>query len=534
MDRSILDYLLSLLSLDPRSNPMGTAPNEGNPVMQAAQEAMASPLAQDILRYVSYTDAPDDMFRVGISPLVETGRLAAGSGSAEELVRSLANAANPGMAVGQQLGTALAGGQPYDPLASFGMAGDIAAGVANPITFGVPAPGATTRTAREAAGFLSQETAERLAGTPGLRKVADSDHIPTVDRSFGRSARDPSQYTPGNQAIYDNLSQALNRYFNFDEFQRVFNEGVERGGDRWYLGSELQDLFKEAVGDAQGEEMYRVFHHLSAVTSANTTITENIRRATDLMAEAFSGKSFREIAEEIDAGKAAGTPVEGVTGGKLGLFNARAIENVMESGEIGGQKVTSYNANHLGVDDAVTVDIHNARMMFHLMGMDWRSESGRKAISDVLGLPAGIEADPKKWSEAMYSKIASGAGYHALEDFQKGLAQQMGVSPRELQAILWVGGQEITNVSSVATFPSLVMQRLESVAARYGRPINQMLKDLYDGNLKLGDLFSPEEQRSLLRASRGVSFDDEQDEAEGEELLNLGLELGGYTTGGRF
>ena len=142
------------------------------PAQQVAESAVASaldnPVVRDALRYASYADVPFDAVRVQLAPLVEDLRYGlSGYPSLEgtdQLTRQAADVRGFWVRAADQF----ASGQPYEPLTSFGLVGDM---VLDPTNWVVPGAGAVVRAGR--ALGLADETAEHLAHALGIRRIAD-------------------------------------------------------------------------------------------------------------------------------------------------------------------------------------------------------------------------------------------------------------------------------------------------------------------------------------------------------------------------
>jgi hypothetical protein len=99
--------------------------------------------------------------------------------------------------------------------------------------------------------------------------------------------------------------------------------------------------------------------------------------------------------------------------------------------------------------------------------INWREavKSGRITMEQALDIP-------QAWKD-----VPEANHYAALEGFQQDLAREMGVSPAQLQAALWVGGGRVTGLRSLPTsFMGAFEQRLQKTAAeRGGTPMKALL-----------------------------------------------------------
>lgn len=517
----------------------------GGPVQQVAESAAANaldnPVVQDALRYASYADVPFDAVRTQFAPLVEDLRYGlSGYPSLEgtdQLTRQAADVRGFGVRVADQF----ASGHPYEPQASFGLAGDMAL---DPLNWVAPGAGAAVR-AGHALG-LSAETAERLAHAPGLRRIADLTSPPPVSRAeLPRRARDLERVTGNLDALRTTLRDRLAVPENRARFDEMVRLGMERGGHTWYADTRVYDAIREALGDeTKAREFYNVLAALVAATSPQNPVPTNIRQAMNLMDEVFRGATLDDLAAKL----ADNPTLTGRVFPEERLrpsvdFHGNTVRQAMDEGELTGQKISSFLANFLGDSDAVTIDTHNLRQLLYAAGMDWRDPQGKLEIAQLLAAPnpeAIAQKSDKAFREWMYERVANAKGgywYSALEDVQRELASELGLTPRELQAVLWVGGAELTGVRDIRPFTDIFMEEVGRAATELGTDMGQLIRDIYDGRLRLNEVLSPSAQRRLARMAAGVFEDEDEYEYEDEldfDSLRQALELGGYTTGRRY
>jgi hypothetical protein len=108
--------------------------------------------------------------------------------------------------------------------------------------------------------------------------------------------------------------------------------------------------------------------------------------------------------------------------------------------------------------------------------INWRDEvkSGRLTIDQMLEIP-------QAWKD-----VPEANHYAALEGFQQDLAREMGLSPAQLQAALWVGGGRVTGLRSLPTsFMGAVEGRLQKTAAERGGTPTKALLDFVRGKKPL-------------------------------------------------
>lgn len=509
--------------------------NKGAEILAAI---LGNPNVQRGLEVASYSDAPDDLFRTGNAPLFAVAQMVqdarqTGQVDPMQLVEALGKSANAPQLVGEQVGQSIAAGGAYQPETSFGVGADMALSLANPmgwVDLTPPGFGVAARNIDETVG-LTAATSERLTKAPGLRRLADVNYRPEVNRATGLTpGGKPTKYFSPERV--EEVGRALRSNVNRDELMRVVQQGMQRGGDQWYRGDEILSSLTDALGDPeQAQEFFRVIVALTAATSPRTRVKDNIYRALNLVGEAFSGRPLSELQDLASNTLGRVFPDKSLN---AAMFNRGPVSQAWEEGTLNGQKVSSFLANFLDDVNAVTIDTHNLPMVFYLSGMDWREPAGRRAIADLLGMDADEAAGMAagEFREAFYRDVTSGKNdylYSTIENVQQELAQEIGVTPRELQALLWVGGKEITGVADDTPFPSLFMAALEEAAQAHNTSFKDIVSRIYNGQLSLADVMPREYQNIIARFARASDAGGDDEEAPIlEDALN------GFSTGGRF
>lgn len=376
--------------------------------------------------------------------------------------------------------------------------------------------------------------------SPALREYATSRSTPVFHR------KPPG---PRTAARIDRIETALTSAFQDPQvsarLREVVDAGVAARADRWYDVSEIRDLFRAELGDDDAaEELLRVVTLFTAATSPGTPVTTNIRRGLELTHSAFAGMSLGDLENFLLADKDA---VGAIYGQSLsGVLRSRdSIRQAFETGMVNGQKIGTFNSNFLGNSFGVTVDTHNLAGLLHVIGMDFRTPQGRQAIAQLLefnpdpqaikefrnaGITSWADADPQKFREYMYGRVSQKAEYGAFERVQQQLAQQLGITPREFQAALWVGLGDVTGVRNSAPFSELFMRQLDVAAERMGTTRGDVIRGISSGTLALGAIFAAQEFDELMSQRGSWTWGDDSDgegQAEGQDPLRmLGTFLG--------
>lgn len=198
------------------------------------------------------------------------------------------------------------------------------------------------------------------------------------DQVQGFTPEDRRAIFAESQAILKKQIQAIGRNLPTTEELLKLYEGGKDSAD-WYAGA-MEELRLHFGDDAE------IVAGLIAATSPQTRVAQNIRLALQAYAQWKTG-------EEIT-----------LRGLETSAENAR---RVTRGEEMSGPKINNFYRNILGDPESVTVDV----WMMRLMGLS------RPGVKDV---PSMVQ-------------------YRMVEEWVSELAQEAGVSPRDMQAALWVG-----------------------------------------------------------------------------------------------
>jgi len=338
----------------------------------------------------------------------------------------------------------------------------------------------------------------------------------------------------GNQASMDRLREVIERG------SRINRES----GQDWYDTSRLWQEAYEAYGgraDGQGvpgaaaaaDEWLRAMVIFTAVTSPRTDVPLNARKAFELMNMAFAGDNTKVLAELLENNPGLVTQIFGESLAQT-LLAEKNIADVLLRGEVGdGQKVSTFFTNFMGNANGVTVDTHNLAGILYMAGMDYKTPEGRRAIADLLGYgnkspgaqvkdgantraraATWEDADPDSFRSWMYGRVSSSAQYGAFENLQRQLAEDLGMTPREFQANLWVALGDYTGVRDTTPFTNIVFQQLDRVARERNMTRQEVIRAIGNGSLAMvGGVLSERMINEFLNRPRWS--DEEETEGEG-------------------
>jgi hypothetical protein len=495
----------------------GTHPNPQAPVptgMERVAGALNSPRAQAFLAHPATQGTLgvlDYMEQVNMRPLA---RLVASMRGDQDTVDAI-------MAGGRYEPGMLTGNQWID----MGIGGLLSADNLIPGMGLVPLPSGTA--ARAGA---------RIGDALGL---SDWSHVPGLDRARQYTAQTvppPSRMstaTPtgkvsaaakaAQQRITRRLAPRITRNpQRLAQLDAAIRAGVAAGGHNWYDTTQMKDLFVRALGNQQeADELFNVVALLTAATSPNTNVGDNIQRAMTLVDMVYAGRGYPEIKALLESNP----QYRNVLFDRslsAAMLNDAPVRQALEEGALNGQKISTFLTNYLDNLQGVTVDTHNLRALLYYGGMDFRTPAGRRQIAQFFDMPAARMDEyanmvPKDFISQVYGRIAtnsspSGAAYGALEDLNRTLAARYNLSPRDFQSALWVGAADITGVDDVTNFDQLFMNIMQKRASDAGIQPEELIRRVVSGNLNLADVLGEDGLEILRRRAVAAAGDVARDE----------------------
>jgi hypothetical protein len=355
-----------------------------------------------------------------------------------------------------------------------------------------------------AAGFMSDWS--HVPGLDRARKYTPQTVPPPVRQgTTTATGRVSQQAIEAQRRISRRLApRILRNPARLQELDAAIARGVAAQGPQWYTTTQMKDLFRNALGDNDAaNELYNITILLTAATSPQTTVRDNIARALTLVDQVSAGRGYPEIKAFLEANPGWRSELFDRSL-SAAMMNDAMVRQALETGELGGQKVSSFLTNYLDNLHAVTVDTHNLRALLYFGGMDFRTPAGRRQIAQFFDMPTSA-ADMAKYSEMSpydfialpYAKISSsskpgGAAYTALEELNRTLAERYNLSPRDFQATLWTGAADITGVDSIIPFDQLFMDVVQQRAAVAGIEPEELVRRMASGQVNIADVVGEE------------------------------------------
>lgn len=516
----------------------------GEAAAPVAEAVLSQPAVREGLRHASYLDVPFDLLRQQVAPLVEDLRYGLsgvpGLNSSYELGREAADLG----AFFQRIPDSYLSGGAYEPVASFGVVGDA---VLDPLNWLTPGLGVAADAGRGALGVAGRGIDDLAAYRRILEDVAShADRGLPVElwregydgpAFLGRGAESSLEFqsnvlrrdalSTSEQVAQHMSAQNLPKFReqlgkiqeNLPVIREYVERGLERRGDQWYA---LQDVLDTAIESAGGDPVagrarFEFLNALEAISSSGDNPVKQHDRAMALWG-LIHDPAKRHIFEDslvfqggrlVSGGEEYVKLLESVTAGSPSARTAMypALQALLLRGEMpheamGTFKVPTFNTNLSGQVVNPTIDRHAARA----------------ALQDLTLGPPSKPAD-----------------YAAVEAAMLDLANEYGMNPVDLQAALWVGASEYTGVRTTKPMQAIFMDGVERVGREMDVPATEVWRRFWNGDLPLSKILGDDAYNDLNRAmSRLIGAPDGGDEQDPEELLDMGLELGGFRTGGRF
>lgn len=335
--------------------------------------------------------------------------------------------------------------------------------------------------------------------------------------------------------------------------------GQEMGGDSWYNTEELRDWFIDYWGPERGDAEWREFMYLVGATSPGSNVDANLKNASGVRLRLNEDPTYIDRLLEVEGiedarvlGRERKKGYGHITQGVQELNVARQQQGRWEGfpdnappaqgSWVQNPKPKGFANSLLGNRRNMAADLHFTRA-FGMATQDprWLGTSGD--VSDEFH-DALVKANPKSnkwfgkrhdgekdvWTFKPRQAVESGdvrldeiadyptiwedkpkdIEYGAIEKFVADLARELGMTPAQLQANLWLGAAARTNVApeSLGTFMEIIRNRAAKTAAQEGISV----KDVFDRFIKgTGTLMLP------YAAVRTMNIEDMLNGQEGQE-----------------
>ena len=325
------------------------------------------------------------------------------------------------------------------------------------------------------------------------------------------------------------------------ELLKDIRRGEEIGGNDWYNTEELRDWFVGELGEAQGDAEWREFLYLMGTTSPGSNVPMNMASASATRGRFFNDpeyvdqllnvenlKDAQEIAKTRPKGyghKTAGLQEMNTSKLLKGVYGALPEPDVSPGkGSWAEQpKPKGFTNSLLGNRRNIAADLHFTRYMAMAskhpdwlntgtdVGYDFmenvintfpeaeqyfsvrKFKSGKldkeipsfnfkKAAKEgAIDLNVPIDETGKTIADVpqAWAQMPNNNEYGAFEDFINELADELGQTPAQVQANMWMGGADRTGVaeSSQGTFMELIRERAKNKAIKENKTPNEVLQN---------------------------------------------------------
>jgi len=274
------------------------------------------------------------------------------------------------------------------------------------------------------------------------------------------------------------------------------------GVSQWYDTTPLEQMFHKEFGPEEGANRFKDFIGFVAGTSTGNKIGPNIRTASNYYNQKYGGG--RDIAEQPFLRKGMSdspaeyyeVPPEGYGSDKqqTHMYNVNKFATEGELSSMDNPKIAAFYENLLGNWQPTTIDKHAMRLGAMASGDSrFLTPQGQASMEEMQR--AGLQPEaimrslgekPTNWTDI--PDTAKGE-YDALEQYWNSIAQEMGISPAQLQAQAWVGGGQQTVLGSAGiTLMDAFKDRVRRTAIKNNIPPEQVIKLMMHGKMTLAEL----------------------------------------------
>ena len=221
--------------------------------------------------------------------------------------------------------------------------------------------------------------------------------------------------------------------------------GLQMSGGDWYDTTALRQRFHDLNGPEQGEQDFQKFMQYVGTNSPQNKVPPDIRQASYYYHLDKNGvpitpvDKFGNPRPEVQDPTNIAAPYKALPSHQSGSSEVQAGTR----DPLDAQKTASFAQNLSGNYEPVTIDMHALKLPAMLkQDPRWLNGEGKAALAS--GTDIGTLAQDPKWWEN-----SPGANeYGHLEQWWKGMANDLGITPAQAQAGSWVGGGHITGLGS--------------------------------------------------------------------------------------
>lgn len=273
------------------------------------------------------------------------------------------------------------------------------------------------------------------------------------------------------------VSQRVQDLIDNPDVRSQMLEGMRRGmdvGAPWYNAQPaIQPAIDALGGDDAGRTAFSRLQDFMGATSNVNPVPQNMRTASYYYWREKNGIPPPAI----------GDPTPEPYGAMAQKTHQANVQKLSEGGAgydpVNNPKPPSFAQGLMGNYQPVAVDRHAFKAPV-MLSQDPRflTGSAQKDLKAGNLTMADAVKDPSLWAD-----MPNANEYPALEQYYKGLADELGVAPAQAQAAGWVGHGQLTGLKSddTATWLKLWQDRINNTAMRMGKSPQQTEADFWQG-----------------------------------------------------
>jgi hypothetical protein len=266
----------------------------------------------------------------------------------------------------------------------------------------------------------------------------------------------------------------------------TIQQGVDMGGARWYNAEPLRGEFVKELGEEKGNKAFRKYMDLVAATSPRSEVGANVRNASYYYTRDAQGLGAPAVGDK-------NPQPYGHMAQRLHQMN---VGRVLGKGwdPLNNPKPASFVENLAGNQQPATIDTHAFRLPAILaedprfLETAFESSKGAPKQNVQKMVASGEMALPDAVNRAAFWQSKPNDNeYAAMEQYYKGLGEELGLTPAQTQAAAWVGGGKITGLASDESKPFIGFfeDRVKLTAQKLGITPREVLQKFIRGEQPL-------------------------------------------------
>ena len=266
----------------------------------------------------------------------------------------------------------------------------------------------------------------------------------------------------------------------------IVRNGMQTVGMSWYNTGQLRAMFLKELGDTEGQRAFEKYMNLVSATSPENKIPQNIRTASYFYEREKQGLPPPER----------GDPIAQPYGSKAQKLHQQNVNSVLTEGYdvLKNPKPPSFVQNLMGNYAPGTMDRHAFKLPAMLsrdprfLETSFTPEKGATPVRPQRMFQNGeLTMDDAVNQPTMWAGMPNPNEYAALEGYYKSIADELGITPAQVQASAWVGGGHVTGLASASdeTFLHSFQGRVFNTAHHTGQTPAEVVRRMIRGEQPL-------------------------------------------------